>query len=277
MKKITILLISCILSIGLYAQTGDRAIKSTIDKLQQDNNELKKQMWAIKQEFKTENIKQTATLDSLLEVLNYTQYVVNKQSDSLDNTGEKLITLEEVTETHKEGVSDYIYHNRINMGIIFLIIIAFNIIIFIILRNQLNKNFTHTENKFHEAFLTFDDDIKAASAMLNKHIKEVKTSLSNQIKTTNEAIDTQLKSITNSVDKKVSETKALFDEHAAKIKEEFTNEIKASKENLKKNIKKTETAFDEKLDDILKSMNEKLDEHSKLINDKIAEIKKNID
>ncbi len=263
MKKTLILSVICFLGIGLFAQNTSP---------NEDNEALKKQLWIIKQEFKEMNMKHVAKLDSLLEVLSYTQYVVNKQSDSLETTGEKLSFLEEDTETQKESVSEYINNNRINMGVIFLIIIAFNIIIFIILRNRLNANYSHTENKFNEAFIDFDDDIKAASTMLNKYIKEVKESLDNQIKTTNTAIDTKIKSISESTDKKISDTKALFDEYALKSKEEFAKEIKTSKDNFKKNIKKTENNFDLKLENIMASFDDNFKERCKTLDDKIMKL-----
>ncbi|MFC2110927.1 hypothetical protein ACFLQ5_00590 [Bacteroidota bacterium] len=263
MKKTLILSIICFLGFGFFAQTTLKAQENEIATLEQANENLKKQLWILKQELKVTNTNQEAKLDSLLDVVNYTQYVVNKQSDSLETTGEKLIDLEEDTESHKDSVSDYIFKNSISMGVIFLIIIAFNIIIFIVLRNRLNANYSHTENKFNEAFIDFDDNIKAASSMLNKHIKEVKESLDKQITTTNSTLDKQLKSISDSIEKKTSENKAFFDEHALKTKEEFAKEIKSAKDNFKKKIKKTEDVFDEKLTDHCKTIDNKIEENKK--------------
>lgn len=266
MKKTLIITIFCFLGLGFFSQTNLKAQGNSDSNPEQVNNALKKQLWIIKQEFREENTKQEARLDSLLEVLNYTRYVVNKQSDSLETTGEKLIILEEDTESQKEGVKNYIYSNRLYMGVIFLIILAFNIIIFIVLRNRLNANYRHTENKFNEAFMVFDDDIKAASAMLNKHIKEVKDSLDSQIKTTTLALEKELKSVSESFEKKTTETKAIFDEHALETKDEFTKAIKSAKDNFSKNIKKIEAAFDQKFTD-----------HCMLMDDKIKAYKNNLD
>ena len=281
MKNILTTTIMIFLCFSLFGQTAERVSSqdnfNKISVLEKSNQELKENLWALNQELKNSAETQKNEIDSLINFLNKTYQLSIQNSDSLSNTGIKLLDLEENTETESEEFDTFIWKNRIHIIVILLIIILFNIIIFYILRRKLNSNYRNTQVKFDNAYTSFDEDIKGASALLNKHIKEMQDSLDQQIKTTNKSLEDKLNATSETIDKKITDTKQILDQEVSKTKKSSADEIKKAQEVFSEKIKATNESVSEELKGTKDYINRTINKNIKDLDSKIDETKKALD
>jgi uncharacterized protein YukE len=291
MKKICILFIillgvSVLTAVSEEAQRPDEKqdLSGLVKNLEKQNAELRLHLRILENELKHSQTMQSKSIDSLMGLLQENQRKILETSDTLSKTYMEISTVKTKSEAQGEWFGSSIAQNRIQMFVIFIILLIIFSILYYLLSRNLDKNAILMHNKFQAAYEDFDDNIKSASALLNKHIKETRESLDKEVKLTHEELDKQiiarrvevnkqLEETSIVMDKKIEENKIVLDKHFEETKNNLANEIKKANENFEKQISSLKKTFDDHLNSRYESICSEFSKKTETLSNGIEKLK----